>query len=268
LKVASPAEQSVKRTIRRQQLREMVPLADSTIYEMEQRGEFPRRFALSPRCVVWDLAEVETWLASRRSTPVVRAQTPGRQETAVAICSRAGSSSNNGIEGGMSTGTRFLPLAQASMMSDHLRFGFCPARQMGDADGRKLPMYHSRRDAHGQGCGSIRIWKPLDQSTTVLDVCNKIGASRDDLVPFEKYAAAADALSRPASAARALNNGALNIERADKLVQLAAKQNGMSHPILAPMDASPPLHWLSIACASRPSLLSWLLHRSASRFPS
>jgi hypothetical protein len=34
----------------------IVPLADSTIYEMEQRGEFPRGFALSPRCVVWDLA--------------------------------------------------------------------------------------------------------------------------------------------------------------------------------------------------------------------
>uniref|UniRef100_UPI0011118C69 helix-turn-helix transcriptional regulator n=1 Tax=Acinetobacter baumannii TaxID=470 RepID=UPI0011118C69 len=44
----------IKRTIRRHQLHEMVPLADSTIYEMEQRGEFPRRFALSPRCVVWD----------------------------------------------------------------------------------------------------------------------------------------------------------------------------------------------------------------------
>lgn len=28
---------AVKKTIRRQQLREMVPLADSTIYEMEQR---------------------------------------------------------------------------------------------------------------------------------------------------------------------------------------------------------------------------------------
>lgn len=66
----------IKRTIRRQQLHEMVPLANSTIYEMEQRGEFPRRFALSPRCVVWDLAEVEAWLASRRSTPVARAQSP------------------------------------------------------------------------------------------------------------------------------------------------------------------------------------------------
>jgi prophage regulatory protein len=66
----------VKRTIRRHQLREMIPLADSTIYEMEQRGEFPRRFALSARCVVWDLAEVEAWLASRRSASVARAPSP------------------------------------------------------------------------------------------------------------------------------------------------------------------------------------------------
>jgi hypothetical protein len=66
----------------------------------------------------------------------------------------------------------------------------------------------------------------------VLDVCVGIGASRDELVPFEKYAAAAESLSRPASAARALNNGAPNIERADKLVQLAAKQKGIRHPAL------------------------------------
>ena len=60
--MARERETAIKKIIRRQQLREMVPLADSTIYEMEQRGEFPRRFALSPRCVVWDLAEVEAWL--------------------------------------------------------------------------------------------------------------------------------------------------------------------------------------------------------------
>ena len=74
--MTTKSDHSLKRTIRRQQLREIVPLADSTIYEMEQRGEFPRRFALSPRCVVWDLAEVEAWLAARRSTPIVRAQSP------------------------------------------------------------------------------------------------------------------------------------------------------------------------------------------------
>ncbi|HRO00741.1 helix-turn-helix transcriptional regulator [Nitrobacter sp.] len=66
----------VRKTIRRHQLREMVPLADSTIYEMEQRGEFPRRFALTPRCIVWDLDEVQAWLAARRSKPILRARGP------------------------------------------------------------------------------------------------------------------------------------------------------------------------------------------------
>lgn len=72
----SVSDRPVKRSIRRNELREIVPLADSTIYEMEQRGEFPRRFALSPRCVVWDLAEVEAWLESRRTRPIPRAKHP------------------------------------------------------------------------------------------------------------------------------------------------------------------------------------------------
>jgi hypothetical protein len=66
----------------------------------------------------------------------------------------------------------------------------------------------------------------------VFDLCVKLGAKPDDLVPFEKYAAAAQSLVRPASAARALQNGAPNIERADKLVQLIARQKGLSHPVL------------------------------------
>ncbi|MBA4747460.1 MAG: AlpA family phage regulatory protein [Sphingopyxis sp.] len=72
--MASSERTAYSRTIRRQQLKEMVPLADSTIFSMEQRGEFPRRFALSPRCVVWDLSEVEEWLASRRTRPIERGQ--------------------------------------------------------------------------------------------------------------------------------------------------------------------------------------------------
>ena len=55
-----------RRTIRRTELRQLVPLADTTIYDMEKRGEFPRRFNLTARCVVWDLAEVEAWIAARR----------------------------------------------------------------------------------------------------------------------------------------------------------------------------------------------------------
>jgi hypothetical protein len=76
----------------------------------------------------------------------------------------------------------------------------------------------------------------LEESRSVYNFVNdlvvKLGASPDDLVPFEKYAAAAQSLSRPASAARALNNGAQNIERADKLVQLIARQKGLSHPVI------------------------------------
>jgi len=63
----------------------------------------------------------------------------------------------------------------------------------------------------------------------VFDLCVKLGAKPEALVPFEKYAAAAQSLTRPASAARALQNGAPYIERADKLVQLIARQKGMQN---------------------------------------
>ncbi|HDR9224243.1 TPA: AlpA family transcriptional regulator [Burkholderia vietnamiensis] len=61
-----PSPLPFRRTIRRQELRLIVPLAETTIYEMERRGEFPRRFNLTPRCVVWDLAEVEAWIEQRK----------------------------------------------------------------------------------------------------------------------------------------------------------------------------------------------------------
>jgi prophage regulatory protein len=61
-----PSPLPFRRTIRRPELRQIVPLADSTIYEMERRGEFPRRFYLTSRCVVWDLEEVQRWVEARR----------------------------------------------------------------------------------------------------------------------------------------------------------------------------------------------------------
>ena len=54
-----------QQTIRPNALRLLVPLANTTIYEMEQRGGFPRRFNLTSRCVVWYLAEVEAWIEQR-----------------------------------------------------------------------------------------------------------------------------------------------------------------------------------------------------------
>jgi hypothetical protein len=66
----------------------------------------------------------------------------------------------------------------------------------------------------------------------VCEVSEKMGASPNDLVPFEKYAAAARDLVRPSSAARALFNGAANIERTDRLVQMIGAQFGLRHPIV------------------------------------
>ncbi|HET7729316.1 MAG TPA: hypothetical protein VFK48_04705 [Usitatibacter sp.] len=66
----------------------------------------------------------------------------------------------------------------------------------------------------------------------VVDLCVSLGASRDDMVPFEKYAAAAQSLASPSSAARALAGGAPNIERVDRLVQSVGRQKGRSLPAI------------------------------------
>ncbi len=90
--------------------------------------------------------------------------------------------------------------------------------------------------ADGMRTAQEAVHSNLEEARSVYnfvnDLCVKLGASPDDLVPFEKYAAAAQSLTRPASAARALQNGAPNIERADKLVQLIARQKGLSHPAI------------------------------------
>jgi len=61
----------------------------------------------------------------------------------------------------------------------------------------------------------------------VVKLCVALGADEKDLVPFEKYAAAAQGLASPSSAARALYAGAPNIERVDRLVKTIAAQKGM-----------------------------------------
>jgi len=66
----------------------------------------------------------------------------------------------------------------------------------------------------------------------VVKLCVSLGADEKDLVPFEKYAAAANGLASPSSAARALFGGAPNIERVDRLVQTIAAQKGMKSAVL------------------------------------
>jgi hypothetical protein len=63
----------------------------------------------------------------------------------------------------------------------------------------------------------------------VCDVCVALGAAREDMVPFEKYANAATGLAKPSSAARALAAGAINIERVDAIVQALAASKGMGN---------------------------------------
>ncbi len=61
----------------------------------------------------------------------------------------------------------------------------------------------------------------------VRKVCIALGAADGDLVPFEKYAKAADDLANPSSAARALFSGAEQIERVDCLIRRIAEQQGL-----------------------------------------
>lgn len=62
--------------INRKTLLEMIPLSARAIYNLEQRGEFPRRIALTSRNVAWQLSEVEQWIADRKSA-MFKAARPG-----------------------------------------------------------------------------------------------------------------------------------------------------------------------------------------------
>jgi hypothetical protein len=90
---------------------------------------------------------------------------------------------------------------------------------------------------HG-GMRSIRdaVHADLAASRRVYDwvgsVCRALGAKDADLVPFDKYANAAQGLAKPSSAARALAAGAVNIERVDKLVQSVAAQRTMHDDVV------------------------------------
>lgn len=68
--------------INRKKLLSMIPLSERTIFNMEQRGEFPRRIALTSRNVAWDLDEVEAWIEERRNSGA-QATRPGFMQMAM-----------------------------------------------------------------------------------------------------------------------------------------------------------------------------------------
>jgi hypothetical protein len=106
-------------------------------------------------------------------------------------------------------GSVFVPLAKwAMLMAGNYR---CVTR-----DGVRS----IKETVHGDLAASRAVYE------WVVDLCVSLGASRDDMVPFEKYANAALSLQSPSSAARALAAGAPRIERVDRLVQAVGAQHG------------------------------------------
>ncbi len=106
----------------------------------------------------------------------------------------------------------FVPLAKWSMLlTGNYR---CVTR----AEPRSI------RDAvHGDLVASEAIY------AFVNELVRRLGADPADEVPFEKYAKAAESLLKPSSVARAIAAGAPFIERVDVLVQLIARDLGLSN---------------------------------------
>ena len=99
---------------------------------------------------------------------------------------------------------------------------------------RQNDMIPIREAVHGDVEESRRIYE------WVAALCTSLGAEPADLVPFEKYAKAAETLGKPSSAARALFGGAEHIERVDSLVRRIARQRGLQcdalHEIVERVD--------------------------------
>ena len=107
------------------------------------------------------------------------------------------------------------------------------ARQMVDAARRQLSLHHQGRHAHR----ARKRCTPTSKSRARCTISCSTSASSSALrrpiwCRSRNMPPRRRACTRPASAARALQNGAHNIERADKLVQLIAKQKGLSHPVI------------------------------------
>jgi len=67
---------TLKRLVRRRELRSIIPLSDSHIWELERAGKSPKRIQLSPRCVAWDLDLILAWIEKQKAAGNVRSTPP------------------------------------------------------------------------------------------------------------------------------------------------------------------------------------------------
>ena len=72
------AKTSPSRAIRRPTVQALTGLSRTTLYTLERAGSFPRHWMLTPRCAVWDEAEVLAWVSARRAAAVRPAPVPRR----------------------------------------------------------------------------------------------------------------------------------------------------------------------------------------------
>ena len=79
---------------------------------------------------------------------------------------------------------------------------------------------------HSDLSTSAKIYDEISQL-----VCH-LGATEKDIVPFEKYAKAAQTLHQPSSVARAIANGSPQVERVDLLIQTIARTFSINLPWL------------------------------------
>ena len=58
----------MKRAVGKKELLTIVPLSLSTIYRLEKKGEFPKRWYITDGRCAWNVEEVECWLDERQAT--------------------------------------------------------------------------------------------------------------------------------------------------------------------------------------------------------
>lgn len=160
----------------------------------------------------------------------------------------------NVLQVGLPTNFKVARFESAShnAMLDQLAADIAAARLMVDGEALDLPVKLKVHDSifvplakwsmlltgnyrcvQADGTRSIKeaVHSDIEQSRQVYEwvsgLCVLLGAAPEDMVPFEKYAAAGQGLLKPSSAARALAAGATDIERIDLLVKLVAAQQGL-----------------------------------------
>jgi prophage regulatory protein len=69
------------RFLRRPEVLKLVGLGNTTVFRLMRAGQFPRSFLLTPRCAVWNEAEIVQWMTERNGKSVALAPCPaGRSQ--------------------------------------------------------------------------------------------------------------------------------------------------------------------------------------------